>query len=43
VADFRDPQTGQYFTSVFWVDDRRINSIDSTSRYHALLLEWFDQ
>jgi len=43
VADFANPQTGQRFTSVFWVDNRSINSIDSTSRYHALLLEWLDQ
>jgi hypothetical protein len=43
VPDFRDPQTGKYFTSIFWVDDRHIESIDSTWRYHALLLEWLDQ
>jgi hypothetical protein len=42
VIDLRLPQTGQSFTSILWTDENRIVSIDSTSHYYALFLEWMD-
>ena len=43
VATFADMQTGKPFTSVFWVDERFIVSIDSTSHYCALFAEWWSE
>ena len=42
VAGFRNTQTGQRFTSIIWVDERSVVSISSTSRYYALLAEWWE-
>ena len=43
VAEFRDPRSGEIFTSVFWLDGRNITSVDSTSYFQALFLEWADE
>jgi hypothetical protein len=36
----RDSETGERFAAVFWVDDRVIVSIRSTSVYYARYAEW---
>ena len=36
----RNPETGERFAAVFWLDDRVIVSIRSTSVYYARYAEW---
>ncbi|HJZ80638.1 MAG TPA: hypothetical protein VKD91_09835 [Pyrinomonadaceae bacterium] len=43
VADLRHQQSGALFTSIFWLADRHIYSVDSTSYYYALFYEWCDE
>jgi hypothetical protein len=43
VATFNDPKFTRPITSVFWVDDRNINSVNSTSLNMALYVERLEQ